>query len=475
MSERFDFAVIGSGPGGQKAAVCAAKAGCRVALIERERELGGACVLRGTIPSKTLRENAMRVSRLRDAAARLGVSPPESVELAELVGRLNDVVQQYATTVGRQMERNGVVRFHGRGRFVSPHDLEIASPDGSTTQISADHVVVAVGSEPRVLDGIPVDHEHVLDSDSILSLAYVPESLIVLGSGVIACEYATTFAKLGVEVTIVDRGPRPLAFLDQELSSLFRQEFERAGGSYLPERRIGFIGFDGVSSVGVELEDGDRLEAEKVLVALGRSGCLSGLGLEAAGLEATERGTLEVDDAGRTAVEHIYAVGDVAGPPALATAAMEQGRRVVRAALGQGESRLAGLLPTGIYTIPEMASVGMTEEQAIDAHGAAWVGRAEFAEVARGQIAGFEFGALKLVAEPETGRLLGVHVIGETSSELVHIGQMALFANACVDDLIENVFNFPTLAEAYRIAALDARNRGIDEAEKPDDAEEASQ
>lgn len=466
MSERFDFAVIGSGPGGQKAAVCAAKAGCRVALIERERELGGACVLRGTIPSKTLRENAIRVRRLREAAVRLGVEAPEAVELAELVGRMNEVVKRYAATVRHQLERNGVSCFHGRGRFASPHEIEIQSIDGSRQVIEAERVIIAVGSEPRELDGIPVDHEHVLDSDSILSLAYVPQSLIVLGSGVIACEYASTFATLGVDVTIVDRGPRPLGFLDQELSEQFRLAFEADGGTYLPKRRIGYIGFDGVSSVGVELEDGERLEAEKVLVALGRSGCLGGLALEQAGLEATERGTLTVDEFGRTEAEHIFAVGDVAGPPALATAAMEQGRRAVRAALGQEPSRLSGLLPTGIYTVPEMASVGMTEEEAIEAHGSAVVGRARFGEVARGQIAGCEQGALKLVIEPGSERLLGVHICGEQASELVHIGQMALLAQARVEDLIDNVFNFPTLAEAYRIAALDARNRLQDEGEK---------
>lgn len=472
MSARYDFAVIGSGPGGQKAAVCAAKAGCSVALIEREAQLGGACVLRGTIPSKTLRENALRVKRLREAAGLLGVAAPAATELAQLMGRLHDVVRKYTGTIGAQLERNGIEHVHGRARFVSPHGLEVQSPDGSRHELEADHIVIAAGSEPRCPDGMPIDHEHVLDSDSILSLAYLPESLIVLGSGVIACEYASIFSTLGVDVTIIDRGPRPIGFLDEELSQAFRSEFEAGGGTYLPETRVGFIGFDGVSRVGVDLEDGAREEAEKVLVALGRTGCLASLNLEAAGLSATDRGTLDVDPHGRTAVSHIFAVGDVAGPPALATAAMEQGRRAVRAALDQGESRLAGLLPTGIYTIPEMASVGLTEAQAREAHGAVCVGRAGFGEVARGHIAGIEHGLLKLVADPHADRLLGVHVAGEGASELVHVGQMALFAGARVDDLIENVFNFPTLAEAYRIAALDARNAAADAREKTERTEE---
>lgn len=455
MRRRFDFAVIGSGPGGQKAAVCAAKAGCRVALIEQEQAVGGACVLRGTIPSKTLRANTLRVRSLREAARRVGAEPTESAELQELFGRLETVVAGYAGTVADQLDRNGVERVHGRARFLSAHELEVRTPGGDRFTLGADFVVIAAGSTPRCPDGIPVDHEHILDSDSILSLAYLPRSLVVLGGGVIACEYASIFAALGSQVTLVERGPRPLGFLDPELSLVFQRDFEAAGGRCLTESHVESVAFDGISSGVVLLRDGTRLTGEKVLVALGRTGCLGGLAIEAAGLGADDRGTLEVDVHGRTEVSHIYAVGDVAGPPALATAAMEQGRRAVNHALGRPPGRFEGLVPTGIYTLPEMACVGLTEAQAAESLGGATVGRARFEEVARGQISGAESGLLKLVADPDGDALLGVHVAGEGASELVHIGQMALFAGARVTDLIENVFNFPTLAEAYRIAALD--------------------
>jgi len=467
VTDRFDFAVIGSGPGGQKAAVCAAKAGRRVALIERDRLLGGACVHHGTIPSKTLRENALRVEQLRRTARLLAAAPREDLELSELLGRLEEVVSHYSRTVEDQLRRNRITCIHGRARFVSDRELEVYAPDGSRRRLEAGHVVVAAGSRPRCPDGIPVDHEHVLDADSILSLAYLPRSLAVLGGGVIACEFASIFACLGVEVTVVDRGPRPLGFLDVELVDGFQRAFEAAGGRVLSQRRLADAGFDGVSRVRLALEGGEAIEAEKVFVALGRTGCLDGLGLDAAGLAPGPRGTLEVDEHGRTAVPHIYAVGDVAGPPALATVAMEQGRCAVRHALGLGASSVAGIVPTGIYTIPEMASVGMTEAEAVASCGGARVGRAGFEEVARVQISDAGPGLLKLVADPEGERILGVHVLGQGATDLVHVGQMAILAGARVDDIVENVFNFPTLAETYRIAALDLLNHLRDEREKP--------
>ena len=304
-----------------------------------------------------------------------------------------------------------------------------------------------------------MDHEHVLDSDSILSLAYLPRSLAVLGGGVIASEYASVMSQLGVAVTMVDRAPRPLAFLDPELSSGFVASFQAGGGRYLAERKVLDVAFDGVSRVVATLDDGSTVETEKVLVALGRTGCLDGLGLDAAGLEATPRGTLDVDACGRTAAGHIYAVGDVAGPPALAASAMEQGRRAACHALGRDLREAAHPLPIGIYTIPEIASVGLAEPEAGDVLGCApRIGRARFREVARGHIAGVGDGLLKLVADPAGGRLLGIQIIGEGATELIHVGQMALVAGLGVEDLIDTIFNFPTLAEAYRIAALDVAN-----------------
>lgn len=458
MSTSFDFIVIGSGPGGQKAAVCAAKSGRRVALVEQDQHLGGACVHYGTIPSKTLREVAVRAGRTR----RRGLEAEGGLEtssIRDLLGSVEDVVTNYATTVRSQMERNGVTIFRGRASFTGRNEIEVRHRTGELDRLSAEFIILATGSRPRHPDDIAIDHEHVLDGDSILKLAYLPRSMIVLGGGVIACEYASVFASLGVDVTIVDRGERPLAFVDAELATFFQDDFEAAGGRYLGGRSISRLRFDGVSKVDLELDKGEMISAEKVFVALGRSGCLEALNLDACGLVPTSRGALEVDEHGATAISGIYAVGDVAGPPALATSAMEQGRRAVKHALGLLIGRFGDTIPTGIYTIPELASVGATEFEVRERGGEVAVGRARFEELARGQIMGLSGGLLKIVANPDDGQILGVHSAGEASTELIHVGQMALIAGARVDDLIENVFNFPTLTEAYRVAALDCANR----------------
>lgn len=470
MSDRhFDFVVVGSGPGGQKAAVCAAKEGQRVALVEQDAHLGGACVHHGTIPSKSLREVAIRSLRARrhEGASERRL---EDVRIRELLGAVDDVVRSYAETVEAQMKRNGVEVIHGRASLLGPNEVGIQFRSGGTERVAARSIILATGSRPRHPDGVRVDHEHVLDADSILKLAYLPRSLAILGGGVIACEYASVFAALGVEVTIIDRGERPLAFLDHEISDLLAEELAAEGCRYLGGRTASAVTFDGVSSVEVALADGETICAEKVFVALGRTGCLESLNLEAAGLVASDRMALEIDEMGCTAVPGIHAVGDVAGPPALATSAMEEGRRAVMHALGREPGRFGGIVPTGIYTIPELASVGSTEREVRDAKGSAAVGRASFDDLARHQISGTGRGLLKVVADPDDGRLLGVHIAGEGATELVHIGQMALIAGATLRDLIEHVFNFPTLAEAYRVAALDCLNGMLAHEAKPEPA-----
>ena len=458
MNRHFDFVVIGSGPGGQKAAIRAAKCGKRVALVEQDRRLGGACVHHGTIPSKALREVAYRTIRKRREDSDVAAGPLE-LELATLLTEVDQIVSSYSSTIRDQMERNGVEIVHGRGRFVGPNEIGIRRRNGEDEVLNTGHVIIATGSRPRHPDGITVDHEHVLDADSILKLAYLPRTMVVLGAGVIACEYASIFSSLGVDVTIIDRGDRPLAFVDEDLTAAFLNAFEAVGGRYLARRSVEEVRFDGVSTVEVELGDGNVVRGEKVFVALGRSGCLESLDLAAAGLAATQRGTLEVDSSGATAVPHVYGVGDVAGPPALATSAMEQGRRAVLAALDLPFGSFGQFIPTGIYAIPEIASVGATETEAKEATPAAVVGRSRFQELARGQISDVGPGLLKIVADPMSRRILGVHCIGEGSADLVHVGQMAMIAGATVDDLIENVFNFPTLTESYRTAALDCANR----------------
>ncbi|MBL0218716.1 MAG: Si-specific NAD(P)(+) transhydrogenase [Myxococcales bacterium] len=457
----FDFIVLGSGPAGQKAAIQAAKAGAQVLVVEQGQHPGGACVHRGTIPSKTLRETAIALGVLRRRSGGiLDVTPPAELKLASLMTRLDQVVGSHQAFIADQLERNGIALWHGRARFLSPHLVEVTGVDGARRVARGTHVVIATGSRPRNPADVPIDHENVLDSDSILSLTYLPRSLAVIGSGVIATEYACIFAALGVRVTMIDRSPRPLAFLDEELVAELSRAFAAEGGTYLGGRAVRTIAWDGVE-VTTTLDDGRELRADKLLYCLGREANLTGLGLEAAGLAATPRGLLEVDPQCRTAVPHIYAVGDVIGPPSLASTAMEQGRRAVCHALGLALPASASLVPSGVYAIPELAMVGLTEAQAIERHGSAVVGRARFGELARGQIAAIEDGLLKLVCDPAGRRVLGVHVVGEGAAELVHIGQIAMIAGWEVEAFVDNIFNFPTLGEAYRVAALDVLKRRL--------------
>jgi len=458
-ARRCDFLVIGSGPAGQKAAVAAVKAGRQVLMVEQERGVGGACVHRGTIPSKTLRESALQVTRLRRHATLLKGAPPRDTEVAALMTRLDEVVDAHVGYMGRQIDRNGIERQHGRARFISDHVVEILSVDGRRARVWAEVIFIATGSRPRNPPEIAIDHENILDSDSVLSMLYLPASLTVLGGGVIASEYASIFAALGVEVTMIDKADRPLKFMDGELVGKFVEAFGRANGTYLGSETIAGVTFDGVSQVVTRLGSGRVIHADKMLVALGRQANIEDLELQAAGLRPNARGLLTVDELCRTEVPHIYAVGDVIGAPSLAATAMEQGRRAANAALGLPPGPPAEMIPIGIYTIPEMASVGLSEEEAARRCGGFLVGRARFDEVARGQISGITDGLLKLIADPTGRKLLGVFIVGDGATELVHVGQMALLANLGVDAFVENIFNFPTLAEAYRVAALDLVTR----------------
>lgn len=453
--EYYDIVVIGSGPSGQKAAIQGAKLGQRVVVIEKDVRVGGACVHYGTIPSKTLRETAQSlVSFQQRCAGFFDLHRREDLQVAQLMSRLHAVVQEHERYMGEQLQRNDVVPWHGRARFVSPHEIDVLAPDGSHRQVAGDIIVIASGSRPRTPPEIPVDHEHILDSDSMLSLTYLPASLTVLGSGVVACEYASLFAALGVQVTVIDRHERPLGFLDAELTQRFVRSFEARGGRFLGQQRVINVAWDGLSTVVTTLANGVTIRSEKLLCSLGRVANVEGLNIAAAGLTCAPSGLLEVDEHCRTAVPHIYAVGDIIGPPALASCAMEQGRRAIRHALGLEVGPPPELIPMGIYTIPEMASVGLSEAEARQRYGGVLVGRARFDELARGQIAGITDGLLKLVADPQGQRLLGVQIIGEGATELIHVGQMGLLTHCDVDTFVDHIFNFPTLAEGYRVAAL---------------------
>jgi NAD(P) transhydrogenase len=453
----YDLFVIGSGPAGQKAAIQAAKVGKRVAVCEQLREIGGACVHHGTIPSKALRERAVEHGRINAKLRELRLGELDrGTSVAELIGEVSEVVRAHDQYMQSQLERNEVDIIHGRASFRSPNEIDVLTTTGRSQHFRAGHVLIATGSKPRHPDNVAIDHEHLYDSDSILTLAYLPQSMVVLGGGVIACEYASIFAMLGVKVTLVDRYPQPLGFLDKDLVAGFVTSFERRGGIFLGEVDVVECRFDGISQVETELADGTVLKSDKLLCAQGRIAQLDGLKIENAGLAVNDRQLIEVDENGRTAVAHIYAAGDVVGPPSLASASMEQGRHAACHMLGIDVGDLGRWLPSGIYSIPELASVGMTEAQAREAYGDdVVVGMADFREIARGHIANAQDGMLKIVASGD-GIVRGVHVIGNQATDLVHIGQMGLLQDADVHTYIENIFNFPTYAESYRVAAINA-------------------
>ena len=467
--ELFDVVVIGSGPGGQKAAVQAAKAGRRVALIERERELGGSCVYQGTIPSKTLRESALAIMHLKRCAAALKVTLREDLEVASLMTRLHEVLKAHHQFISEHLADNGIVRFHGRGRFSSPREVMVEGLDGVVKKLRGEVVVIASGSRPRTPPEIPVDHEHILDSDSILSMIYLPRSLTVLGAGVIACEYASIFSLLGVRVTMIDKAPRPLGFMDPELTDKFVDHFQRFGGRFIGGGQVRSVVWNGSSQVITELASGEQILSDKMLVTLGRSANVEGLGLAAGGIALTDRGLIAVDPYYCTSQSKVYAVGDVIGPPALAASSMEQGRRAICHALDINPGHAFETVPVGIYSVPEMASVGLTEEQARKQHGDVLVGRARFEEIARGQIAGIQDGLLKIVADAQGKKILGVQIVGDGATDLVHLGQFAILNQNDVSVFLENIMNFPTLGEAYRVAALNLLNVARQRAAKGSD------
>lgn len=455
----YDFVVIGAGPAGQKAAIQAAKEGRTVLLIEKDRQIGGACVHRGTIPSKTLRESVLQMTGARQHATSQNTDAIAEIQISSLLARLQSVIQAHSDYMQYQVDRNGIDSAHGEASFVNDHEIVLTSPDGARVHVTGDYFVIATGSRPRNPENILVDHENIFDSDSILSLIYVPESIVILGAGVIAAEYASILAVLGSQVTIVDKGERPLTFMEAELTARYLQSLQSFGGRFIGSSAVVKAEWDGVCRVHCMLDSGGTLDSEKVLFALGRVANVDKLALGNTTVETTARGLIDVNENFQTAAQHIYAVGDVIGPPALASTSMEQGRLAVCHALQKAHGRPANTIPVGIYTIPEMAAVGLGEAAAKEQYGAIYVGRARFEEIARGHISGIQNGLLKLVADSVDGRVLGVHIVGEGAAELIHIGQLAILKGMVVKEFVENIFNFPTLAEAYRVAALDIREQ----------------
>ena len=391
---------------------------------------------------------------MRQNAALSNFHLAEDTELTTLIDRLGIVLKAHDTYMMQQIDRNNIDRIHGRASFINSTQLRIDQVRGDSITVEAENIILSTGSIPRTPDNIPIDHEHIFDSDSILSMLYLPKSLTVLGGGVIASEYASIFQALGVKVTMIDKYPRPLGFLDKDLTDTFTSAFEHMGGTWKGSTVIQNIYWDGLSQVITECEDGSVIKSEKMLCAAGRQANVKGLKLENAGLELDARGLINVDANLRTQISNIYAAGDIIGPPSLASASMEQGRRASCNALGLAVGEMSQMIPSGIYAIPELSSVGLSEEQARAEFGEILVGKADFAEIARGLISGYEEGMLKIVCDSDGRKILGVMIVGEGATELIHIGQMAILSNADVDLFVESVFNFPTLAEAYRVAAL---------------------
>jgi NAD(P) transhydrogenase len=453
--ERFDLICLGSGPAGQKAAVQASKAGFRAAVVEREPQVGGSCLLSGTIPSKALREQALRYRRMRGSATSLAVELSGDAPLSALLHGVDEVIAAQDRYLQAQLARNHIALIRGRGTVLDPGRVEVMRLDGKRSVLEAPRILIATGSRPRHVASVEVDHEHILDSDSILSLPYIPRSLIVLGSGVIACEYASIFAALGCSVTLVDKAREPLGFLDEPLRAGFLSAFESMGGTYRAGAEISGARFDGFSQVEVGLGSGESLRADIVFAAFGRVANLDGMGLERLKLAISSRGHVEVNDRFETNVPGFYAAGDAIGPPALACAAADQGRRAALAAFDLPPPAATSLVPTGVYTIPEIACVGLSQSQAAAQKLDVSIGRADFAEVARAHIAGEPAGFLSLVCDRSSARVLGVQVLGEGATDLVHLGQSAIANHASADFFIEQIFNFPTMTEAYRIAAFE--------------------
>jgi NAD(P) transhydrogenase len=459
MAFDYDLVVIGVGPAGEKAAAQAAYFGKRVAAIEYAPEPGGAGTHTGTVPSKTLRETALYLSGYRSREMYgVAVELEATATLPRLMSRKAAIMASESKRIRENLERHGVTYLRGAGRCLDANTVEIAGPEGAR-RVSGAFILIATGSRPARPAGIDFTDAHIHDSDEVLDLERIPASMTILGAGVIGCEYACMFAALGVDVTLVDARDALLAFLDGEMVDNLVASMRRMGVALRLGMRWTCVERAG-DGVAATFHDGTRIVSEQLLYAAGREGRTQDLNLAAVGIVPDKRGYLTVNACYQTSVPTILAAGDAIGFPALAATSMEQGRVAICHAFGFEYKRsVADLLPYGIYTIPEVSALGETEESC-QAEGIAYaVGRARYAENARGKIAGDTEGLLKLVVDRRTRKLIGVHVIGERATELVHIGQAVVHLGGTVDAFIEMVFNFPSLAEAYKYAAYDCLGR----------------
>ncbi len=459
--EDIDFVVIGSGPSGQKGAIQASKSKMKVAVIEAW-EAGGSSLWTGTIPSKALREAILDLTNFRTKSFYATPSTlPEAAEISisDLNHRVNWVKQHLKDTLIRQLTKNRIELVRGRAKFTEDKLVEVIDEEGKRFRLfRPKRVLLTPGSRPKAPSSVPIDEKRIFTSTGLLDMDRVPKSMIVIGAGVIGSEYASMFSILGTKVTMIDKRPRILSFLDREMGSHLQISLE--------ENRLRFMGSTGYQQIAlkgdevvVTLDDGTQLTAETVLVAAGREANVKGLNMEAVGLETNQWGYLDVDEHYRTKVDWIYAAGDVIGGPSLSSTSLVQGRLAALNALGGKINRHTQIYPFGIYTIPEISCIGKTEEE-LKRDGVPYeVGRAYYYEVSRSVITGSEAGLCKLIFDPKNLTILGAHIIGRGATELIHVAQVAISFNAKIDYFVQEVFNFPTFAEMYRIAALNGMNK----------------
>lgn len=460
IAMEYDLVVIGSGPGGQKAAIAAAKLGKRVAIVEKGAMLGGVCVNTGTIPSKTLREAVLYLTGMNQRELYgAGYRVKANITPADLLARTTHVIGKEIEVVRSQLLRNRIEIITGTAEFADPHTIVVEDDKrGERVTLTAEKIVIATGTVPARPTDVAFDNYRVLDSDGILDLEFIPTSMVVVGAGVIGIEYASMFAALGCKVTVVEKRETMLDFCDREIVESLQFHLRDLAVTFRFGEAVAAVDV-GASGTITTLASGKRIPAESVMYSAGRQGMTDSLQLENAGLAADARGRISVDDNFRTVVDHIYAVGDVIGFPALAATSMDQGRLASYHAFDQPSKGLMDLQPIGIYSIPEVSYVGATEVELTRDSVPYEVGVSRYRELARGQIAGDSYGMLKLLVSTEDRTILGVHIFGSGATDLIHIGQAVMGCGGTVEYLVDAVFNYPTLSEAYKVAALDVTNK----------------
>jgi NAD(P) transhydrogenase len=457
--QQYDLVVIGSGPGGQRASIQAAKSGKRVAVVEKHATVGGVCINTGTIPSKTMREAVLHLSGFYDQAfygANYHVK--DVVTMNDLNFRVNRVIENEAAVLQDQLKRNGVDLYHGVGSFTDPHHIRVENTTGFS-ELEGEFVVIATGTKPAVNKKVPINGRNIINSDQILTMPTIPKTLIVVGGGVIGVEYACMFATLSVRVIIVEKRPRLLEFADAEVVEALSYHMRDRRATMRLNEEVESVEETPDGKVAANLVSKKRIIGDALLYAVGRHGNIDSLNLAAAGIEADDRGRIKVNEEYRTTQPNIFAVGDVIGFPSLASVSMEQGRIAAARAFGLNVKSDPAGYPYGIYTIPQISFIGKTEEQLTEEDVPYEVGVAYYREIARGQITGHTEGRLKLLFHRESLDLLGVHVFGEDAAELLHIGQAVLLLKGKITYFINTVFNYPTLAECYKAAAFNGMNR----------------